>query len=163
MAAAGVVELVDAGDSKSPEGNLVRVRVSPPAPLAQQVKHLALQKPHGVPEPGVDDLEIKLGGLQVLMLHEPGDLRQGHLLLVVKVARHEVANGVVAVPDLSRCPPLISPHLLVVGLDRRDHRIGDLWRDRRAAEVGRVPRRIAGQPLDRPHQPRGSRFLARMI
>jgi hypothetical protein len=31
--AAGVVELVDAGDSKSPEGNLVPVRVRPPAPL----------------------------------------------------------------------------------------------------------------------------------
>ena len=30
--AAGVVELVDAGDSKSPEGNLVPVRVRPPAP-----------------------------------------------------------------------------------------------------------------------------------
>jgi hypothetical protein len=29
---AGVVELVDAGDSKSPEGNLVPVRVRPPAP-----------------------------------------------------------------------------------------------------------------------------------
>ena len=31
--AAGVVELVDAGDSKSPEGNLVPVRVRPPAPI----------------------------------------------------------------------------------------------------------------------------------
>ena len=30
---AGVVKLVDAGDSKSPEGNFMTVRFRPPAPL----------------------------------------------------------------------------------------------------------------------------------
>jgi hypothetical protein len=39
---AGVVESVDAPDSKSGEGNLVRVRVSPPAPNATSPLHFIL-------------------------------------------------------------------------------------------------------------------------
>src|SRR5208337_2369449 len=58
---------------------------------------------------------------------------------------------------------LLSPRLLLVGLDRGDHRSGDLARGRGAAEVGRVPGRIGGYPLNRPHQPGGSRLLPQMF
>ena len=42
----------------------------------------------------------------------------------------------------------------VVAADRRDDRVGDLPRRRRAAEIGRVQRRVGGDALDRAHQPR---------
>ena len=65
--------------------------------LLQKPRDIPLQEPHRFPEPGVNGLKVDFCGLQALMAQKLGDHRQGHLLLIVQIARHEVTDAVIGV------------------------------------------------------------------
>ena len=65
--------------------------------LTQKPHDIPLQEPHRLPEARVNGLKGDFRGLQALMAQKPGDHRQGHLLLIVQIARHEVTDAVIGV------------------------------------------------------------------